>query len=424
MQWTPTTALATALLTLAVTASPAPPGAEGCTVAVVSGKATPDGRPLLWKNRDSGHEANRLVYVQGDGRDFLAVVNAEDEDGVEVWAGVNSAGFCIMNSASYNLYPRDGEEGEPERRRDEEGHFMRAALARCATVEDFQLMLEATVGDRGVQANFGVIDAAGGAALFETANDSFERFDATDPRVAPEGYLLRTNYSFTGAAHKGAGYIRFDRASLLFHRAVASGGISHRWLLTTASRDMVNGLTGDDPLAGTLPAHAGDQRFVYASDSLVRDSACSTSVFQGVKPGEDPADTVFWARLGHPLTSVALPHWLAAGADLPLTGGDDTPPLVRLALAHRARVFPLEGGSRSRYLDLAPVANRDGTGLLPRLIAVEEEVLGMVDARLASGAGGGTDPVAVQREVEELLRSRLRQLFPEAARAAGLEPAP
>jgi hypothetical protein len=29
-----------------------------CTVAVVSGKATPDGRPLLWKNRDTSSLAS------------------------------------------------------------------------------------------------------------------------------------------------------------------------------------------------------------------------------------------------------------------------------------------------------------------------------------------------------------------------------
>ena len=36
---------------------PGPGRADECTTAVVSGSATPDGRPLLWKNRDTD-EAN------------------------------------------------------------------------------------------------------------------------------------------------------------------------------------------------------------------------------------------------------------------------------------------------------------------------------------------------------------------------------
>ena len=39
--------------------------AKACTSAVVSGKATPDGRPLLWKNRDTGYLRNHVAYVKG-----------------------------------------------------------------------------------------------------------------------------------------------------------------------------------------------------------------------------------------------------------------------------------------------------------------------------------------------------------------------
>ena len=55
------------------------------------------------------------------------------------------------------------------------------------------------------EANFGVIDAQGGAAYYETTNFSFTKIDANDPVVAPFGYLIRTNYSFTGTADDGYG---------------------------------------------------------------------------------------------------------------------------------------------------------------------------------------------------------------------------
>ena len=35
---------------------------EGCTVGVASGRATPDGRPLLWKTRDGSAMNNEVYY--------------------------------------------------------------------------------------------------------------------------------------------------------------------------------------------------------------------------------------------------------------------------------------------------------------------------------------------------------------------------
>jgi hypothetical protein len=388
---------------------------SACTVAVISGGATRDGRPLLWKNRDSGHEANRLVYVDGDLHSYIGLVNAEDSAGAEVWAGVNSAGFCIMNSASYNLY----EDKVKDRRKDEEGLLMKLALERCTTVDDFQKLLTENSDDRGVEANFGVIDAAGGAAFFETNNHTHTRFDATDKRVAPEGYIVRTNYSFTGEPSQGAGYIRFDRASELFHEAVATGGIDRDWLLTTASRDLVNGLSGTDPLAGPLPAHERDHRYYYASDSIVRNTACATALFQGVRPGDDPAQAIMWARLGHPLCSITLPQWVAAADSAELTVGEDSAPIDRFALYWLEKLFPLEGGSRGKYLDLAQVINRQGSGVMLRLIAIEEEILAAADALFEEGIDVG-QLSRNQSEIESLARKLLRQEFPTACKEADL----
>ena len=35
---------------------------KACTSAIITGKATPDGRPLLWKHRDTGTLDNRIEY--------------------------------------------------------------------------------------------------------------------------------------------------------------------------------------------------------------------------------------------------------------------------------------------------------------------------------------------------------------------------
>ena len=89
-----------------------------CTVAAVSGKATPDGRALLWKNRDSPAAANKMVYVKGEKYGFIALINADDNSFEHAWAGINTAGFAIMNAASGDL--AEGPEGM-----DDNGRFMR-----------------------------------------------------------------------------------------------------------------------------------------------------------------------------------------------------------------------------------------------------------------------------------------------------------
>ena len=101
--------------------------ADACTSAIFTGKATPDGRPLLWKHRDTGELNNRIEYFPaGNGRKygFIGLVNSDVQDG-EVWTGTNEAGFSIMNTASYNLQV---EKADFE---DQEGVVMYQALATC-----------------------------------------------------------------------------------------------------------------------------------------------------------------------------------------------------------------------------------------------------------------------------------------------------
>ena len=47
--------------------------ADACTSAIVSGKLTANGRPLLWKNRDTNDLNNRVERIKGHFPDALAV---------------------------------------------------------------------------------------------------------------------------------------------------------------------------------------------------------------------------------------------------------------------------------------------------------------------------------------------------------------
>ena len=90
----------------------APEGVRACTTAVVAGSATTDGRPLLWKNRDSDDRRNQAVFCADGKYPYVGVVNGGDAAGLDIWAGVNSRGFAIMNAASYNLPGGEDTRGE------------------------------------------------------------------------------------------------------------------------------------------------------------------------------------------------------------------------------------------------------------------------------------------------------------------------
>jgi hypothetical protein len=91
--------------------------ADECTTAAVGPRAGEDGRPLLWKNRDTDVLSNRVVFVKETPYGYLGLA-------------------------------------------DREGTLMADALRTCRTVADFEAYLKANLGrGLGARANFGVIDA-------------------------------------------------------------------------------------------------------------------------------------------------------------------------------------------------------------------------------------------------------------------------
>ncbi|MCK4701044.1 MAG: hypothetical protein KAT38_11940, partial [Bacteroidales bacterium] len=72
---------------------------NACTTAVISGKYTPDGRPLLWKHRDTGFLNNKIVHFNDGKYSYTGLVNSGDHENKSIWIGFNSEGFAIMNSA-------------------------------------------------------------------------------------------------------------------------------------------------------------------------------------------------------------------------------------------------------------------------------------------------------------------------------------
>ena len=385
--------------------------AAACTTAIISGKQTQDGRPLLLKQRDSDKLENKLMYFSDGKYKYVGLVNAADTLGKEVWAGANSRGFAIMNSASYNLKGTD-----TTSLKDREGVIMKLALQSCATIEDFERLLRDLPRPLGVEANFGVIDARGGAAYYETNNFDFVKFDANDPKIAPDGYIIRTNYSYTGDAKKGYGIIRYQTASQLFEQAAMCGRLSYKFLLKEVSRSLKQTLTETD-LYKKMPLDSAHIKMVPFRDFIPRYSTAAAIVIQGVKKSEPASLTTIWTVLGFPLSSVVVPVWVAGGRALPnilVADQSERAPLCRMALQLKKRLFPFKRGSGNGYLNLSALLNKEGNGILQLLDPVEERVIEVTEENLTKWRSEGIiekETQAFYRWVDGFIRKSYQSLF-------------
>ena len=123
---------------------------------------------------------------------------------------------------------------------------MYRALEICANLADFEVFLDTLTRPMGVEANFGVIDALGGAAYYEVNNHSWVKIDVNDPSVAPGGYLVYTNFSYTGRINEGMGYMRYQTATALFQKQAALSGFTPRWIFEEVSRSFYHAFLGMD----------------------------------------------------------------------------------------------------------------------------------------------------------------------------------
>ncbi|MBN1938416.1 MAG: hypothetical protein JW843_02450 [Candidatus Aminicenantes bacterium] len=356
--------------------------ARPCTLTLVSAKASANGRAMMWKNRDTTDPNNKLMYFKGPKHDFAAVVISEDLEGRAVWGGQNTAGFAIMNSQADDL--RD-----TSKKFDGGGNgaFMKLALGECATVGDFEALLVREKGKWDLAANFGVIDAQGGACFFETGPSSFEKFDTRDPRVAPFGTIVRTNFAFTSPDPMlGGGFIRFERITRLVDAARSQGRLDARFILREAARDLVNVKLHSAPLACPLPEDPAEPLYVHTNDTINRNSSVSALVFEGA-PSPERADlATMWVLLGEPVTGIAVPVWPASGQVPAATTGPRTAPLNDLALAVGAYLYPDNRGRMGQYLDVSRLRTFGGEGVLAKLFRVEDRVLEETEAKWAEWA--------------------------------------
>lgn len=347
---------------IAVAAAVMPTAAFACTSAIVSASANPSGRPVLWKHRDTSTIDNKVEYVpsRNGNHAYVALFNAADLDLKEAWMGMNDAGFAVMNTASYNIK----DDRVPAKKMDKEGILMTKALQTCRTVEDFQKLLDTYPRPMGVEANFGVIDALGNGAFFETNNHSYVRFNLSDE---PDGVLVRTNYSHSGRPDEGYGFVREANTECLLQPYIDDREVTPEVLTEKVSRSFYHDLKKRDyALSGEQ--WVVDQDFIprYKSTATVAIEGCiPVKDIESVTPSLVESQYIMWTGLGYPpVAEIRAVRCKEGGVPDEVRGSlpDGHAPLADDAKRKRDLVFPVRKGNGDKYLDITRLYNTNGTG--------------------------------------------------------------
>lgn len=308
--------------------------AFACTTALVSAGASKNGRPLIWKQRDTDYEFSVLKHVSDGRYEFTAIFDARDTSLVSAYAGVNEKGLALINNLSYNLA-----QSEYTVRN---GSVMREALACCATVDEFIAFIEELPQPRTVEANFGVADVQGNICYVEVGDVSLTRYD-----VPENGWLVRTNFSLSGEKESGKGLARYETASYLL--SGHKGKITSDFLFDTLARSFYNAELGTDVSRHTKNGIAIDLDFIPRTSSV-----CDVCI---ELPSADEPDNsaLIWCSTGYPLGSYVVPVWQCAGDKIPSfitsTEEDYRSSASVLSQNIKRRMHPFERDASVIYID-------------------------------------------------------------------------
>ena len=121
------------------------------------------------------------------------------------------------------------------------------------------------------------------------------------------------------------------------------------------------------------------------AESTARPSA--TVVLVGRVPGDPDSLATMWVIPGEPVTAVAVPLWVEAGASPPELWQGDEAPLWAASARLKDLARPFREGNKDDYLNMTVLDNAAGTGYLPetkgRILLIEdvgEELYRLEDA--------------------------------------------
>jgi len=301
-----------------------------CTIGVASGTVTVDGRPLLWKVRDtSSNYREHVSYQATSPYSYLAVHGI----GELIYMGLNEAGLATGNSSVFS--PGSGNSNSAAQR-----HILQNDDSVDGVREELTLKVEQ--GLCNATGCFPFIDALGHAVIFEVSRSNWIlEYDALAPGREDQGvagFVVRANefhQQLDGTDDISIGYGRYESGTYNVAGLIRENALSVQAIIQGS----------DGPNQGCEFVRYGPGRIL---ESISRPTNRSTIVVHGVAPGEDPALATMWVILGHSNYGIAVPVWVSV-SDIPtcLHNGqmfDRTESLYAKGneTATQASVFPME----------------------------------------------------------------------------------
>jgi hypothetical protein len=373
---------------------------EECTIGVASGKATQDGRPMIWKTRDnSAARDNELIYNTSYSIPFLEIVT---EGSTSAWMGLNKAGFAILNSVADDLPTTSGGLSN--------GYLMRAALGSCSSVAAFQDFLDVTAHGES-HGNFAVMDSGGAAAMYEISGTEYWKYDTEDTLQSKYGYILRTNFALNGTGG-GSGYERYERTCDLVYDFYSGDSLNYKSILRYQMRDFSD--LDSQPVPVPYPAQWLSYRpygYIYTEVSINRHSSVSATVIQGVLPQESELLSTMWTMLGSPAAAITVPYWVV-GSTPSYANGSSSAPLCDISLQIQAELFDYP--ESAYYIDSYKLLDGQGGGLWTDLFPVEDSILVAGEAWLNDWRANGVNTaemLSVQQTYAAYAYSSLQQAY-------------
>ena len=241
----------------------------------------------------------------------------------------------------------------------------------------------------GLAAHFGVIDAKGGAAFYEVNNYTFTKFDVNNTAEAPNGYVLRTNFSMTGQKDVGYGFIRFQTAQEIFSQAKSQGQLNYQTIIQDFSRCFKHAVLQKD-YKDEFKSVPDGEHFINSEDFITRHGSASAILIQGVKQGEAADLSTIWSTVGFPNTCIALPIWVRGGKNLPKLLTEDSSgntPLNEIALKLKDQCYPIKRGSGYKYLQISKLINAEKTGIIQKIELAEKTIFSKTEEQLKEWRG-------------------------------------
>ena len=333
-----------------------------CTIGVVNGSATVDGRPFIWKSREAGINV-QMLYEDSYPYKYIGSGNSGSE---YVWMGMNETGLAIANAMVGDLDRLPGN-----------GDCMLQALRYYSTIDEFLAFLDSTnVTGRETHTNYVMMDATGAAVVLEVGSTEYWVFDTAESEF---GFLTRGNASVTGSGQQALNPLLEE----VMTDFALSGEICYEDLFNTLLCGFYDyeynllevpfeGRWNDDTSKpyGYINANTGNSGLSFKTVSLMH----------GVLPDEPSYLGTMWTMLGNPVCSIALPYWTVCPSIPAPATGDPNVPLNDRAAQIKELIYNIDTTGLTYYADSFLLSNEEENGYWDTIRPFQNEKFELVNS--------------------------------------------